>query len=96
MSVIYGNPITMGGGGLELVANVADGATVTATLGSKTVTGVSVDGASVVGASVVGASVDGASVVVLSVSESFFLSLSSFLSFTFLVPTRIFAACALY
>lgn len=32
------------GGGLELVANVADGATVTATLGSNTVTGVSVDG----------------------------------------------------
>ena len=32
------------GVGLELVANVADGATVTATLGSKTVTGVSVDG----------------------------------------------------
>ena len=32
------------GGGLELVANVANGATVTATLGSKTVTGVSVDG----------------------------------------------------
>ena len=44
MSVIYGNPIIAGGGGLELVANVADGATVTATLGSKTVTGVSVDG----------------------------------------------------
>lgn len=44
MSVIYGNPITLGGGGLELVANVADGATVTATLGSKTVTGVSVGG----------------------------------------------------
>ena len=33
-----------GGGGLELVANVADGATVTATLGSKTVTGVSSGG----------------------------------------------------
>lgn len=32
------------GGGLELVANVANGATVTATLGSKTVTGVSVGG----------------------------------------------------
>ena len=32
------------GVGLELVANVADGATVTATLGSKTVTGVSSDG----------------------------------------------------
>ena len=32
------------GVGLELVANVADGATVTATLGSKTVTGISVDG----------------------------------------------------
>lgn len=31
-------------GGPELVANVVDGATVTATLGSKTVTGVSVDG----------------------------------------------------
>lgn len=44
MSVIYGNPIIAGGGGLELVANVADGATVTATLGSKTVTGVSVGG----------------------------------------------------
>ena len=44
MSVIYGNPITLGGGGLELVANVADGATVTATLGSKTVTGVSSGG----------------------------------------------------
>lgn len=41
---ILGNPITLGGGGLELVANVSDGATVTATLGSKTVTGVSVDG----------------------------------------------------
>lgn len=44
MSTILGNPITLGGGGLELVANVADGATVTATLGSKTVTEVSVDG----------------------------------------------------
>ena len=44
MSTILGNPITLGGGGLEIVANVADGATVTATLGSKTVTGVSVDG----------------------------------------------------
>ena len=44
MSTILGNPITLGGGGLELVANVADGATVTATLGSKTVTGVSVGG----------------------------------------------------
>lgn len=44
MSIIYGNPIIAGGGGLELVANVADGATVTATLGSKTVTGVSVGG----------------------------------------------------
>lgn len=44
MSVIYGNPIIAGGGGLELVANVADGATVTATLGSKIVTGVSVGG----------------------------------------------------
>lgn len=44
MSVIYGNPIIAGGGGLELVANVADGATVTATIGSKTVTGVSVGG----------------------------------------------------
>ena len=32
------------GGGLELVANVANGATVTATLGSKTVTGVSSGG----------------------------------------------------
>ena len=44
MSTILGNPITLGGGGLELVANVADGATVTATLGSKTVTGVSSGG----------------------------------------------------
>lgn len=44
MNTIIGNPITLGGGGLELVVNVADGATVTATLGSKTVTGVSVDG----------------------------------------------------
>ena len=44
MSTILGNPITLGGGGLELVANVANGATVTATLGSKTVTGVSSGG----------------------------------------------------
>lgn len=44
MSTILGNPITLGGGGLELVANVDDGATVTATLGSKTVTGVSSGG----------------------------------------------------
>lgn len=44
MSTIYGNPIILGGGGLELVANVADGATVTAVLGSKTVTGVSSGG----------------------------------------------------
>ena len=44
MSTIIGDIVTLGGGGLELVANVADGATVTATLGSKTVTGVSVDG----------------------------------------------------
>lgn len=44
MSTILGNPITLGGGGLELVANVANGATVTATLGSNTVTGVSVGG----------------------------------------------------
>ena len=44
MSTIIGDIVTMGGGGLELVANVATGATVTATLGSKTVTGVSVDG----------------------------------------------------
>ena len=44
MSTILGNPITLGGGGLELVANVETGATVTATLGSKTVTGVSADG----------------------------------------------------
>ena len=44
MSTILGNPITLGGGGLELVANVADGATVTATLGSKTVTGISSGG----------------------------------------------------
>ena len=43
MSNILGNPITLGGG-LELVANVATGATVTATLGSKTVTGVSSGG----------------------------------------------------
>ena len=42
MSSIIGSPIIAGGGGLELVANVANGATVTATLGSKTVTGVSV------------------------------------------------------
>lgn len=41
---ILGNPITLGGGGLELIANVTDGATVTATLGSKTVTGVSSGG----------------------------------------------------
>ena len=44
MSTVLGNPITLGGGWLELVANVADGATVTATLGSKTVTGVSSGG----------------------------------------------------
>lgn len=44
MSTILGNPITLGGAGLELVANVANGATVTATLGSKTVTGVSSGG----------------------------------------------------
>ena len=44
MSTILGDPIKLGGGGLELVANVADGATVTATLGSKTVTGVSSGG----------------------------------------------------
>ena len=44
MSTIYGNPIILGGGGLELVANVVDGATVTAVLGSKTVTGVSSGG----------------------------------------------------
>ena len=44
MNTIIGNPITLGGGGLELVANVDTGATVTATLGSKTVTGVSVGG----------------------------------------------------
>lgn len=44
MSTILGNPITLGGVGLELVANVETGATVTATLGSKTVTGVSVGG----------------------------------------------------
>ena len=43
MSTILGNPITLGGG-LELVANVETGATVTATLGSKTVTGVSSGG----------------------------------------------------
>lgn len=41
---ILGNPITLGGGGLELVANVETGATVTAKLGSKTVTGVSSGG----------------------------------------------------
>ena len=44
MSTILGNPITLGGGGLELVANVETGATVTATLGGKTVTGVSSGG----------------------------------------------------
>ena len=44
MSTILGNPITLGGGGLELVANVVTGATVTAKLGSKTVTGISVGG----------------------------------------------------
>lgn len=44
MSVIYGNPIVVGGGGLELVCNVDTGSTVTATLGSQTVTGVSADG----------------------------------------------------
>ena len=44
MSTILGNPITLGGGGLELVCNVDTGSTVTATLGSKTVTGVSVGG----------------------------------------------------
>ena len=44
MNTIIGNPITFGGGGLELVANVETGATVTATLGSKTVTGVSSGG----------------------------------------------------
>ena len=44
MSTIIGKPITLGGGGLELVANVETGATVTAKLGSKTVTGISVDG----------------------------------------------------
>ena len=44
MSTILGNPITLGGGGLELVANVKTGATVTAKLGSKTVTGVSSGG----------------------------------------------------
>ena len=43
MSTILGNPITPGGG-LELVVNVDTGATVTATLGSKTVTGVSSGG----------------------------------------------------
>ena len=44
MSTIIGDIVAMGGGGLELVANVETGATVTATLGSKTVTGVSVGG----------------------------------------------------
>ena len=44
MSTIIGDLLTLGGGGLELVANVDTGATVTATLGSKTVTGVSVGG----------------------------------------------------
>ena len=43
MSAIIGDIVTLGGG-LELVVNVDTGATVTATLGSKTVTGVSVDG----------------------------------------------------
>ena len=44
MSTIIGDIVTLGGGGLELVANVDTGATVTATLGSKTVTGVSSGG----------------------------------------------------
>lgn len=44
MSTILGDLITLGGGGLELVVNVDTGATVTATLGSKTVTGVSSGG----------------------------------------------------
>ena len=44
MSTILGNPIRLGGGGLELVVNVVTGATVTAKLGSKTVTGVSSGG----------------------------------------------------
>ena len=44
MNTIIGDPITLGGGGLELVANVDTGATVTATLGDKTVTGVSSGG----------------------------------------------------
>lgn len=43
MSTILGNPITLGVG-LELVVNVDTGATVTATLGDKTVTGVSANG----------------------------------------------------
>lgn len=47
MSTILGNPIIAGGGGLELVANVDTGATVTATLGGKSVSGVSVDGQAV-------------------------------------------------
>ena len=47
MSTILGNPITLGGGGLELVCNVDTGATVTATLGGKSVSGVSVDGQAV-------------------------------------------------
>ena len=44
MSTIIGDIVTLGGGGLELVANVDTGATVTAKLGSKTVTGVSSGG----------------------------------------------------
>lgn len=44
MSTILGDLITLGGGGLELVVNIDTGATVTATLGSKTVTGVSSGG----------------------------------------------------
>lgn len=43
MSTILGNPITLGVG-LELVVNVDTGATVSATLGDKTVTGVSANG----------------------------------------------------
>ena len=45
MSEIIGNPIIVGGGaGMELVCNVGSGATVTAKLGSKTITGISADG----------------------------------------------------
>ena len=44
MSTIYGNPITVGGTKLEIICNVDSGSTVTATKGSKSVSGVSVGG----------------------------------------------------